>query len=86
MSNTPKRFDEWEQVDCNDCSHYWDNSCDGVKAVIDAPRKLCTSFLPTRSVVIPLQIKSLITHLKWLYGGLILEAFVIFILVVKAFG
>ena len=60
--NTSKRFEDWEEVDCNECVHWWDNSCDGV-----TPRKMnekgskmpCNSFLATRNVVIPLQIKSL---------------------------
>lgn len=60
MSDTPKRFDEWEEVDCNQCERYWLNQCDGV-----TPRKThekgskmpCSSFLATRKVVIPLKLK-----------------------------
>ena len=63
-----KRFEEWEQVDCNECARYWDSSCDGVKGDVNSANsekpstgstRLCNSFLPTRSVVIPAKIKSL---------------------------
>lgn len=52
-----KRFDGWEEVDCNECSNYWDNSCDGIPP--EGSRKPCNSFLAKRSVTIPLEIKSL---------------------------
>ncbi len=68
MENQKKRFEEWEEVDCNDCSHYWDNSCDGVQK---AQKRLCTSFKATRSVVIPQEVKWLRTRLKWLVGAFI---------------
>ena len=48
-----KRFEEWEEVDCNQCARYWDSSCDG------ADKRICTSYLATREVVIPAQIKKL---------------------------
>lgn len=82
MSDT-KRFSDWEEVNCNDCSHYWEDSCDGVKK---GSRKPCTSFLATRSVVIPLQIKSILAHLKWLYGVVILEAIAIVICLLNVVG
>lgn len=85
MSDT-KRFSDWQEVDCNDCAHYWDSSCDGVKCHAEAPRKLCQSFLATRSVVIPLQIKALRSHLKWLYGMVVLEGITLVILGVIALG
>lgn len=67
----PTVFDDWnEQVECNDCTHYWDDSCDGVKK---GYQKRCTSFLATRSVVIPAQVKSLQNSLKWLTVGIIVE-------------
>ena len=82
----PKRFDSWTEVDCNDCAHYWDSSCDGVRCLANAPKKLCQSFLPTRSVVIPLQIKAILGHLKWLYGMIILEAIAIVICLFNSVG
>lgn len=56
MSDTPKRFDEWEQVDCHECTHYWDNSCDGVPK---DSKKQCSSYVATRSIVLPERIKEL---------------------------
>lgn len=51
-----KRFEEWEKVDCNECSHYWDSSCDGVSKGNSIG---CNSYLATRSVVIPEKINRL---------------------------
>ena len=51
-----KRFEDWEQVDCNECARYWDSSCDGVSKDTKKP---CNSYLATRSVVIPAKIKKL---------------------------
>lgn len=63
MTN-PKRFDDFTGVDdCNNCAHYWDNSCDGVS---EGSTKPCNSFLATRSVVIPSQINDLQRRIKWL--------------------
>ena len=61
-----KRFENWEEVDCNDCACYWDNSCDGV---IPPSQKLCNSFKATRRIVIPAQIKALEKRVKWLAIG-----------------
>lgn len=61
----PKRFDNWMEVDCNECGRYWDNTCDGVKCGTNSDKpstgstRLCNSFLPVRKVVIPAQIKGL---------------------------
>ena len=64
-------FDDWnELVECNDCTHYWNDTCDGVKK---GSQKPCTSFLATRSVVIPAQVKALQNALKWLTVGIIVE-------------
>lgn len=73
MEKTSKRFEDWEQVDCNECSRYWDDSCDGIKK---GSQKPCTAFLATRSVVIPLQIKRLRKAVKWLYAYLVFELIV----------
>ena len=60
-----KRFDDWESViDCNDCARYWDNSCDGV--AVKAGNKRCMSFVATRNILIPNQIKELQKEVKWL--------------------
>lgn len=65
MSDTPKRFEDWEKVDCNDCSHYWDSSCDGASK---GSKVGCNSFSATRSVVIPEKINHLekrVKQLEW---------------------
>ncbi len=72
-----KRFSEWEEVDCNECTHYWDDSCSGVSK---GEYRNCTSFKATRNVVIPQQIKELQKDRKWITILLALQ--VIFDLVV----
>lgn len=57
-----KRFENWHEVDCNNCARYWDSSCDGVQAL----QKPCNSFLASRKVQIPEQIKALEKRIKWL--------------------
>lgn len=64
-----KRFSDWCEVNCEDCARYWDNSCDGVKKGSSRP---CNSFLATRSIVIPEQIKALQKSVKWLYWCFVL--------------
>lgn len=61
MTDTPKRFAEWEKVECNDCTRYWLDQCDGVSK---ASTKPCNSFLATRSVVIPEKLNRLESELK----------------------
>lgn len=72
-----KRFEDWYEVDCNECERWWLNQCDGA---CKGSQKPCNSFLATRSVVIPAQIKSLKSHLKWLYSLLILEGVMLIVL------
>ena len=55
----PKRFEDWEEVSCNECERWWLNQCDGAKTHGKGSKMPCTSFLATRRVVIPIQIKSL---------------------------
>lgn len=51
------RFDDWEDVkDCNQCEHYWNNTCD---APPEGSKLSCNSFLATRKVIIHEQIKTL---------------------------
>lgn len=66
-----KIFDNYE-VECNECEHYWDSSCDGVP--IDKKRN-CTSFKATRTIDIPMQIKNLdkrVNKIKVIAIGLII--------------
>lgn len=50
-----KIFQDWEEVDCNECARYWDSSCDGVQE----KRKVCNSYVATRSIVLPAKIEKL---------------------------
>lgn len=54
-----KRFDDWLEVDCNQCLHYWDNSCDGVNITVKGSRKPCNAFMASRSILIPQEIERL---------------------------
>lgn len=63
-----KIFADFYEVECTDCANYWDSSCDGVSEGVKKP---CNSFLAKRSVVIPNQIETLRTQIKWLYGCVI---------------
>lgn len=63
MTDNPKRFEDWEEVDCNECTHYWDSSCDGASK---GSRIGCNSFLATRKVVIPERLNTLEKRFKWL--------------------
>lgn len=63
MEKENKRFEDWEEVDCNDCSHYWDSSCDGASK---CSKVGCNSFLATRGVVIPARLNALEKTVKWL--------------------
>ena len=50
-----KRFDDYN-VECNDCAHYWDDSCSGTQV---GTTKACRDYKATRTVDIPKQIKQL---------------------------
>ena len=56
------RFEEWEVVECNDCERWWTNQCDGAKG----DKRVCNSFLATRSVMIPQKIKKIENDVKLL--------------------
>ena len=67
MNQTEKRFDNWTDVDCNECANYWTSSCDGAS---EGARKPCNSFIAQRSVNIPAEIKSLRKQVKGLETSL----------------
>lgn len=78
------RFDKWEYVDCNECQNYWNDTCDGVSK---GRESVCTSFIATRMVDVPAQIKSLRERVKWLRVSVILiDTAVILHLLVHLFG
>lgn len=78
----PKRFEDWNQVECNECARYYDSSCDGVSKGSEKP---CNSYVATRDVVIPSKIKSLERRISWLEWAVILEL-VLFILFITLMG
>lgn len=63
MEKASKRFDDFIPVDCNECSHYWDSSCDGASK---GARVGCNSYSATRNVVIPERLKALEKRVHWL--------------------
>ena len=62
-------FDEYPRVDCEDCNHWWNNSCDGVKK---GSERLCNAFIATRNVIIPQEIEELKKALRRLSVSLAL--------------
>ena len=66
-----KIFEDFPEVECNQCEPYWTNQCDGASK---GSERVCTGFKPVRSVKIPEEIKSLRERLKWLNVALILES------------
>lgn len=57
MSDKNKNiFDEWIEVDCLNCQHYWNDTCDGTS---EGEKRPCISFLATRKVNIPKELKTL---------------------------
>jgi hypothetical protein len=80
VSDTPKRFEDWEEVDCNECARYWDSSCDGASK---GSKKGCNSYLATRSVVLPAKINELekrvdMVIVSCIMTNVLLLAFVVF--------
>lgn len=78
MNKDTKRFEEWEDVDCNQCENYYTNSCDGVP---EGKKRPCNAFKAQRGIVIPEKIKRLENSLKslqrqvfWLNIAVILGA------------
>lgn len=64
----PKRFDEWNEVECTECAHWWDSSCDGPQ-----DKRPCNSYLASRKVLIPERIERLTKAMKVVFIILILN-------------
>jgi hypothetical protein len=64
-------FDDFPTVDCNDCKHYWDNSCDGT---VKGSQRPCKAFSATRRVIYQQEIKSLKEAVRELRIGLIITS------------
>ena len=54
-----QRFEDFPEVDCNFCSHYYNDTCDGHTSPLQGSERLCTAFRVVRGVDIPLKIKTL---------------------------
>lgn len=67
-----KIFDSWKEVDCENCERWWVNQCDGVKTSSEGSRRACNSYLATRRVVLPSQIKTIQRDVKLLTGALVI--------------
>ena len=78
----PKVFDDFPTVDCNECEHWWTNQCDGASS---GSQRTCGSYLPTRGIVIPAQIKALQSAVQWLIGAVALLAIAVICLGVLCF-
>ena len=61
MENKTK-FDDWADVhECNECGHYWDDSCDGTPLGLERP---CRVFKATRKMDIPEQVRKVREEVK----------------------
>lgn len=69
-------FPNNEQFTCNDCTHYWDNTCDGLS---DTSEHFCNSFSVTRGINIPVKINELETQIKQLKQSVFLCAITLLI-------
>lgn len=83
MSDEPKRFSEWVEVDCNECQRYWDNSCDGCKDTLKGSKMPCNSFLATRSVIIPQEIKQLKKAVKGLKTAVAILSVIVLLIIIR---
>ena len=72
-----KIFEDFTPVDCNECSHYWDSSCDGASK---GSRVACNSYSATRSVVIPAKLNAVEKRVKWLGWAVVFECIILGIL------
>ena len=73
MKNTTSKpsvvFDDYSDVkECTECSHWWDNSCDGSSGSV----RPCNAFQATRRVKLPEDVKRLRTRLDLLTGAVVL--------------
>ena len=74
-----KIFDDY-YVDCNECQHYWNDTCDGVPTTKE---RKCTSFMAIKKVDLPKRINRLEEKNKIL--GKILIATYIWLIVLSVY-
>lgn len=69
MSDKSGRFDDWKDVvDCNDCHHYWTDTCDGVPP---DKRRNCQSYVATRNSDIPKRLTKIEQECKGISKGIL---------------
>lgn len=57
LKEDKKIFEDYiDQVDCNNCSQYWNDLCNGVKI---SQKRHCNSFVARRGINIPKEIEKL---------------------------
>ena len=87
MSNTDKKsptiFEEWVEVECEQCERWWLNQCDGCRDSVKGSKTPCNSFLATRSVIIPEQINALKKEIKWLKTALIFLSGIVLLIAIS---
>ena len=54
--NKDKKIFEEPTVYCDECQHYWTDTCDGTREGVYKP---CTAFVATKRIDLPLQVKNL---------------------------
>lgn len=77
MDESKKRFEEWKRVECEDCDHWWNDSCDGVTEGVE---RRCTAFKATRRVVLPAKIEAVEKALEGLKRDLLILAILVGVL------
>ena len=81
-----KIFDDFPKVDCNDCSFYWRDQCDGVDIPLQGSNFTCKSFSPVRGITIPKEIKSLQKSIFWLRVAVIVLSLAVSLLAFVTFS
>ena len=69
-----KVFDDYTEVNCNNCQQYWYDLCDGVPEDGSRP---CTSYVATRNSDIPKKIEVLQKRVDRLENSLIVTNLII---------
>ena len=78
-----KIFDTYE-VHCEECQHYWDDSCEGTRV---GSYKPCTAFVATKRIDLPSRVQKLEKWLKHVLRSILLVDIVIIIhLLTHIFG
>lgn len=83
---SPTIFEEWVEIECVDCERWWLNQCDGCKDSVKGSKTPCNSFLATRKVTIPQDIKELQNAVKTLKTAVAILGGVVFGILITLLG